>query len=309
MFQAIASSAIVFIIVYLVACVIFKAKAKKENEYMRIFDTNEDNNYIDELKGATNKKKKTNINFIDNLAERLENAEMTINVEVFIILILIITLVAYVLVLMLFKSPIVAFSPVLFTMYILPTMIIEAKEKSAKEKFEKELVLILRRMASVAKYGSIQQALEEVVTMQNLSIKTQILFRKIYHKYRYGDSIESAFRSVSEEIDSEIFDLCVISIDLNKELGADLSNTLNSIAKNIQNDMLNQKEAKSLLGQTSMIFMFLAVIPYFIIGYMQISNPELFGDYLVSVLNQFVFLAIFIWMSIGTLVINRLIKK
>ena len=73
--------------------------------------------------------------------------------------------------------------------------------------------------------------------------------------------------------------------------------------------MLNQKEAKSLLGQTSMIFTFLAVIPYFIVGYMQISNPEMFGEYLIKVFNQFVFLAIFIWMSAGTLIINRLIKK
>ena len=61
------------------------------------------------------------------------------------------------------------------------------------EKFESELVQILRRMSSVLKRWFQCQALEDVKDLPFVIRKSRMLLNEIYHRYKYGDSIESAF--------------------------------------------------------------------------------------------------------------------
>jgi len=177
------------------------------------------------------------------------------------------------------------------------------------EKFESELVQILRRMSSVLKNGSVLQALEDVKDLPSLSEKSRMLLNEIYHRYKYGDSIESAFYKVAEKSGSDQFKLCAISIDINKELGSDLSQSLNEIALNIQQLRLSEKESKSLKAQSVMIGRILSIAPFFIIGFMVTQNKEYFEAYLRTIDHQLIFMLLFSIMFFGVYVIEKISKE
>ena len=203
--------------------------------------------------------------FIGKIERDLVDAQLNMDARVFIMIIIVFTIILYIGAFYIFGQPLVSFAPLPFSLYFVPKMLLDFKKEKAMEKFESELVQILRRMSSVLKNGSVLQALEDVKDLPSLSEKSRMLLNEIYHRYKYGDSIESAFYKVAEKSGSDQFKLCAISIDINKELGSDLSQSLNEIALNIQQLRLSEKESKSLKAQSVMIGRILSIAPFFII--------------------------------------------
>lgn len=249
--------------------------------------------------------KKEKKGFFDRIQDNLHEAEMKMNIWIFFIVIVVVTLMLYLLTLSVFKKPLVALSPLPFTVYLLPKLIIDAKKNKVMNKFDEELVIVLRRMSSVLQSGSILQALEEVKDLKNISRKMRKMLNEVHHRFRYGDSIEKAFYKAAENINSENLNIAVVSIDLNKELGANLSESLNEISMRIQKKQLTSKEAKSLLSQTVMIGNILSAAPFLILGFIAYSNPTYFDTYLSSLNNQIIFVGMILFMFIGIFIIQK----
>lgn len=238
----------------------------------------------------------------------LIEAQLSIDVRVFVMLVIVFSVLLYIGAYYVFGQPLVSFAPLPFSLYFVPKMLLDFKKEKAMEKFETELVQILRRMSSVLKNGSVLQALEDVKDLPSLSEKSRMLLNEIYHRYKYGDSIESAFYKVAEKSGSEQFKLCAISIDINKELGSDLSQSLNEIALRIQQLRLSEKESKALKAQSVMIGRILSIAPFFIIGFMVTQNKEYFEAYLQTIDHQLIFILLFSIMFFGIYVVEKIAK-
>jgi len=247
--------------------------------------------------------------FLGKIEQDLIDARINIDVRIFVMLIIVFSILLYIGAYYVFGQPIVSFAPLPFSLYFIPKMFLDFKKEKQMEKFEAELVQILRRMSSVLKNGSVLQALEEVKDLPSLSEKSRMLLNEIYHRYKYGDSIESAFYKVAEKSGSNQFKLCAISIDVNKELGSDLSQSLNEVALNIQKMNLAEKESKSLKAQSVMIGRVLSVVPFFIIGFMMTQNKEYYETYLEPVGHQLLFVFLFSIMFIGIYVVEKIAKQ
>lgn len=243
--------------------------------------------------------------FINNLESTLIEADIKIGVNFFILIVFIATVALYFGTMAIFKTPIVALGPLPFTLYFIPQTIIDAKKRKKMETFESELVMILRRMSSVIRNGSILQALEEVKDMHSLSEQSRYMLNEIYHLYRYGSNIDEAFKVVAEKSGSKQFKLCAISIEHNKELGSDLAENLNNISIDIQRRRMAELESKSLMGQTLAMGRILSFAPFGIIAALAFMNPDYFNDYLVTLSHQFTFLALIIVMLFGIYFINK----
>jgi Flp pilus assembly protein TadB len=247
--------------------------------------------------------------FIGKIERDLVDAQLNMDARVFIMIIIVFTIILYIGAFYIFGQPLVSFAPLPFSLYFVPKMFLDFKKEKEMEKFESELVQILRRMSSVLKNGSVLQALEDVKDLPSLSEKSRMLLNEIYHRYKYGDSIESAFYKVAEKSGSDQFKLCAISIDINKELGSDLSQSLNEIALNIQQLRLSEKESKSLKAQSVMIGRILSIAPFFIIGFMVTQNKEYFEAYLRTIDHQLIFMLLFSIMFFGVYVIEKISKE
>jgi len=293
---------IIIMLVYLVVMAIQKSKKTKTEKLLeKKFE--EDDDLVKPNQPEIKK------GFIGKIERDLVDAQLNMDARVFIMIIIVFTIILYIGAFYIFGQPLVSFAPLPFSLYFVPKMFLDFKKEKEMEKFESELVQILRRMSSVLKNGSVLQALEDVKDLPSLSEKSRMLLNEIYHRYKYGDSIESAFYKVAEKSGSDQFKLCAISIDINKELGSDLSQSLNEIALNIQQLRLSEKESKSLKAQSVMIGRILSIAPFFIIGFMATQNKEYFEAYLQTIDHQLIFMLLFSIMFFGVYVIEKISKE
>lgn len=293
---------IIIMLVYLVVVAIQKSK-KTMTEKLLEKKFEEDDDLVKPNQPEIKK------GFIGKIERDLVDAQLNMDARVFIMIIIVFTIILYIGAFYIFGQPLVSFAPLPFSLYFVPKMFLDFKKEKEMEKFESELVQILRRMSSVLKNGSVLQALEDVKDLPSLSEKSRMLLNEIYHRYKYGDSIESAFYKVAEKSGSDQFKLCAISIDINKELGSDLSQSLNEIALNIQQLRLSEKESKSLKAQSVMIGRILSIAPFFIIGFMVTQNKEYFEAYLRTIDHQLIFMLLFSIMFFGVYVIEKISKE
>ena len=298
--ESIFISLLVFIIVMLLYLIINKF-AKKQNK------TISDRLFTEENEKNIKKENKTKM--LNKLKQDLLEAKINIEPRIFILIVITLSIVVYIVSNYVFKQPFVSFAPLPFTLYFIPQAIIETKKNKEQDKFDSELVQILRRMSSTLKNGSILQALEDVKDLPSLSEKSRVMLNEVFHRYKYGDSIEEAFQKVAQNIGSEQFMLCAKSIDINKELGADLSESISKIAFNIQRRRLTQRETKSLMSETVMVGRVLSVIPFAIIGFVMWQNKDYFNQYLDNIINQFIFMFLFIMMFFGVYIVDKVSKK
>lgn len=293
---------IIIMLAYLVVMAIQKSKKTKTEKLLeKKFE--EDDDLVKPNQPEIKK------GFIGKIERDLVDAQLNMDARVFIMIIIVFTIILYIGAFYIFGQPLVSFAPLPFSLYFVPKMFLDFKKEKEMEKFESELVQILRRMSSVLKNGSVLQALEDVKDLPSLSEKSRMLLNEIYHRYKYGDSIESAFYKVAEKSGSDQFKLCAISIDINKELGSDLSQSLNEIALNIQQLRLSEKESKSLKAQSVMIGRILSIAPFFIIGFMVTQNKEYFEAYLRTIDHQLIFMLLFSIMFFGVYVIEKISKE
>jgi len=293
---------IIIMLAYLVVIVIQKSKKTKTEKLLeKKFE--EDDDLVKPNQPEIKK------GFIGKIERDLVDAQLNMDAKVFIMIILVFSIILYIGAFYIFGQPLVSFAPLPFSLYFVPKMFLDFKKEKEMEKFESELVQILRRMSSVLKNGSVLQALEDVKDLPSLSEKSRMLLNEIYHRYKYGDSIESAFYKVAEKSGSDQFKLCAISIDINKELGSDLSQSLNEIALNIQQLRLSEKESKSLKAQSVMIGRILSIAPFFIVGFMVTQNKEYFEAYLQTIDHQLIFILLFSIMFFGVYIIEKISKE
>lgn len=293
---------IIIMLAYLVVIVIQKSKKTKTEKLLeKKFE--EDDDLVKPNQPEIKK------GFIGKIERDLADAQLNMDARVFIMIILVFTIILYIGAFYIFGQPLVSFAPLPFSLFFVPKMFLDFKKEKEMEKFESELVQILRRMSSVLKNGSVLQALEDVKDLPSLSEKSRMLLNEIYHRYKYGDSIESAFYKVAEKSGSDQFRLCAISIDINKELGSDLSQSLNEIALNIQQLRLSEKESKSLKAQSVMIGRILSIAPFFIVGFMVTQNKEYFEAYLQTIDHQLIFILLFSIMFFGVYIIEKISKE
>lgn len=272
---------------------------KKKTIADRILDTQD-------IEQDTKPKEKIKGKLFERIENDLKSGNSKIDIKTFLVVIFISSIVLYIVAFSLFGQPLIAIAPLPFTLYFIPKTYIDSLKQKQLDTFEAELVQILRRMSSILKNGSVLQALEDVKDSITFSEKSRIMLNEIYHRYKYGDSIESAFYKVAEKSGSHQFMLCAISIDINKELGADLSTTIGNIAMNIQKQQLVEKETKSLKASTVMIGKVMSVMPFGIIGFIAEANPNYFRDYLQTLSNQMIFLGLLMWMFVGVFILNKM---
>lgn len=297
----------VFIVIMLAYMIVFMIQKSKKTMTKKLLERKFEEEKDDFVN--PNNKPEVRKGFLGKIERELIDAQINIDVRVFVMIIAVVSILLYVGAYYVFGQPLVSFAPLPFTLYFVPKMILDTKKEKQMEKFEGELIQILRRMSSVLKNGSVLQALEDVKDLPTLSEKSRMLLNEIYHRYKYGDSIESAFYKVAEKSGSEQFKLCAISVDINKELGSDLSQSLNEVALNIQQLRLSEKESKSLKAQSVMIGRILSVVPFFIIGFMMTQNRDYYTAYLQTLDHQLILLFLFSIMFVGIFFVEKIAKQ
>ena len=161
-----------------------------------------------------------------------------------------------------------------------PRMYVKRQQKRRLQKFNDQLSDMLNLMFNGLRAGySTMQAMEAISKELPAPISDE--FRRVVQEMQIGISMETALENLLRRIPSEDLDFVVTAINVQREVGGNLSEILDNISFTIRERVRIKGEVRVLTSQVRTSGSVLSLIPFGLTLILWFLNPE----YLMSV-NQ-----------------------
>lgn len=200
-----------------------------------------------------------------------------------------------------------------FVGFLLPGIYIRSQKNRRLIKFNNQLGDMLSLMVNGLRAGfSTLQAMESVAKEMPPPISEE--FRRVVQEVSLGVSTEKALDNLLRRIPSEDLDLVITAIKVQREVGGNLAEILDTISHTIRERVRIKGEIRVLTAQMKFSAQFLALLPAFVFVAILVINRE----YLLILIDPeantplpcgFIAIAVAILLSIiGYFVMNRFTK-
>ncbi len=147
--------------------------------------------------------------------------------------------------------------------YFLPGFYVNRQKNARLEKFDQQLGDMLNLMVNGLRAGySTMQALEAVSRELPAPISDE--FRRVVQEMQLGISMEKSLDNLFRRIPSPDLDLIITAMNVQREVGGNLSEILDTISHTIRERVRLKGEIRVLTSQVMMSGKFLAVMPIFL---------------------------------------------
>ena len=171
------------------------------------------------------------------------------------------------------------------------------------------MIKALRRMAAILRVGgSMDQALEDVVSSNNIPEIVRDELGKVYASYKAGFSINESFYSIYKNIGTKDTLYLCSAIDIQMETGGDKAEVLDSIATQISSRNLKQRGIKSKLAEINISVKFMMGMPIVLGIIMLIIKPSHFDYFTADFMGQVIGFAIVASIVVGYSIIKKMSK-
>ena len=159
-----------------------------------------------------------------------------------------------------------------------PRMYVKRQQKKRLQKFNDQLSDMLNLMVNGLRAGySTMQAMEAISKELPSPINDE--FRRVVQEMQIGISMETALENLLRRIPSEDLDFVVTAINVQREVGGNLSEILDNISFTIRERVRIKGEVRVLTSQVRTSGSVLSLIPFGLTIILWFLNPE----YLMSV--------------------------
>lgn len=149
-----------------------------------------------------------------------------------------------------------------------------------RHKFENQLPDTLNLISSSLRAGySLLQAVEAV--SQEASEPTAREFRRTVTEIRLGQTVPQALQGIAARMGSIDFDWAVMAIDIQREVGGNLAEVLQTAAETMMYRNRLRRDIKALTAEGRISAIVLAAMPFLLFGFLWSSNR----DYLQPLLD------------------------
>lgn len=124
----------------------------------------------------------------------------------------------------------------------------------------------------------------------------------------FGSSISAAIQRLADRIGHDDFELFSAMIRLQERTGGNLAELLSSNAKTIRERQKMRLKIKACSAEGRMSAMILNCAPILLFLLIKTSSPDFYGDVEHNPIVGYAFWGVIIWMSIGNLVMRRMIN-
>lgn len=189
----------------------------------------------------------------------------------------------------------------------LPRVIISRLKIRRRKRFNLQLVDALTSMSNAMKSGfSIMQAMEHVVANGESPISEE--FETMLHQTRVGVGFQEAMRNMERRVGSDDLTLVVLSIEIARKTGGNLTEIFASISHTIRERMRIEKRIDTLTAQGRLQGRVLSLMPIVIGFVLHMMEPGLFGPFLKSITGVICLLIVAIMLTLGALSIRKIVK-
>ena len=133
-------------------------------------------------------------------------------------------------------------------------------------------------------------------------------FRKVIGEMNVGSSLEKALSNMSKRMESSDFDLVVTAVLIQRQVGGNLSQILDTISDTIRERIRMKAEILTLTAQGRFSGLILLALPFVVCGFIMIVNPGYLQPMLSSTAGKIALLLGMILEFIGYVVIKRIVN-
>ena len=150
-----------------------------------------------------------------------------------------------------------------------------------KKKFEKQLPDTLTLMSTSLRAGySLLQATEAVAA--EAVNPTAREFGRAIAEARLGMTVTDALNGITERSQSKDFEWAVMAVDIQREVGGNLAEVLQTVADTMRARNRLKGEITALTAEGRISAIVLGSLPFFLFGFLWVTNP----DYLMPLLES-----------------------
>lgn len=161
---------------------------------------------------------------------------------------------------------------VVIGLYI-PNMYVKSQQKKRLIKFDQQLPDMLNLMVNGLRAGfSTMQAMEAVSKELPAPICDE--FRRVIQEMQLGVNMQKSLDNLLIRIPSDDLDLTITAINVQREVGGNLAEILDSISYTIRERIRIKGEIRVLTTQVMYSGRFLALLPIFVVGILYLLNRE-----------------------------------
>ncbi len=158
----------------------------------------------------------------------------------------------------------------------LPRLWLSSAKRKKRNRFNNQLADALLILANSMRSGfSLLQAMEMVSQEMPNPISEE--FRITLREMMYGAATETALEHLSERVGSDVLDLLVTAMIIQRQVGGNLAEILINIHATIQDRLRIQQEIKTLTAQGRMSGYIIAALPFGIAAAISMINPNYLG--------------------------------
>ena len=199
-----------------------------------------------------------------------------------------------------------AFAGLIFGLFI-PRFFVKFQQGKRLRRFNDQLPDMLNLMVNGLRTGfSALQAMEAVSSELSPPISDE--FRRVVQEIQLGIPIEGALENLQRRIASDDLDLAVTAINIQREVGGNLAEILDTISYTIRERVRIQGEVRSITAQVSYSGRFLSLMPIILALILWGINR----DYMMSFFDEPVVCGYLMlctaagMLSIGYVILNRI---
>lgn len=161
----------------------------------------------------------------------------------------------------------------IFGMLVGGKVFLAQKIKRRASAFGEQLSDTLQLLSSSLRAGqSMMQALDSVSKEGDPPASEE--FRRVIVEARLGRDVVDAMKAMADRVQSEDFGWVVPAIEINREVGGDLAEVLDTVAKTIRDRADLRRQVKTLSAEGRFSAFVLLGLPVAITGIIRTSNPE-----------------------------------
>jgi len=244
--------------------------------------------------------------FIELLESKLERAGMKIRSGEFITLHLFVVTTLGMVAYYFSKNPIITLL-VVIVVVLGPFMLLNMKTAQQLKKFHEQLPNALQLISGSLKAGySFNQALSMVVDESKPPLSEE--FRRMLSEMRMGIAERKALGNLAERIKSEYFNWTVMAINVQREVGGNLSEVLSTISDTIRERDRVMNRIKALTSEGKLSAIILIALPVVVGLLLAFFNREYISLLFTTKIGLLMLLGAGIMMVIGIIWILKIIQ-
>jgi tight adherence protein B len=172
-----------------------------------------------------------------------------------------------------------------------PVVLLELRRQRRLSAFLRHLPDTLQLLAGSLRAGyAVLQGLDSVAKESSPPTSTE--FGRVITEARLGMPLEEALETMADRLDSDDFRWVVLAINIQREVGGNLAELLDTVAEVLREREMLRRQIKVLSAEGRLSAIILICLPIFLALYLTISNPAYIGTLVTS--------GFFGWLLVGS---------